>query len=134
MDAPFAALRGHRYMRLTTFRRNGTPVSTPVWFAEADDGTLFVMTPHNTGKLKRVRHNPNAEVAPCTPRGRALGSTTAGVVDVVDDPHLAHRAGAALSKKYRWMKRGAELLLRLRRGQWIYLRVRPTGASPSERG
>ena len=112
-------------MRLTTYRRNGTPVGTAVWFAEADDGTLWVMTPHNTGKVKRVRRNPVAQVAPSTPRGRALGSAVAGVIDIVDDKQLARHADESLRKKYGWMRLGFDLLLWLRRGHWVYLRVRP---------
>ena len=122
-DAPFATLSGHRYMRLTTYRRNDTPVSTAVWFAEANDGTLWVMTPHTTGKVKRVRRNPAAQVVPSTPRGRALGPALAGVVDIVDDVQRARSANEALRKKYGWMKRGLDLLLWLRRGHWIYLRI-----------
>lgn len=47
----FASLRHKRHIVLTTFRKNGEAVGTPVWFAERD-GKLVVFTGANTGKAK----------------------------------------------------------------------------------
>jgi PPOX class probable F420-dependent enzyme len=57
-----------RYISITTFRRDGSPVATPVWVA-ADGELLYVWTGARTGKAKRIRHNPAVTVAPCTARG-----------------------------------------------------------------
>jgi hypothetical protein len=63
--APFAR---QRTVLLTTYRRNGTPVGTPVNIAVAAD-RAFVRTWDTTGKLKRIRNNPGVEVAPSTCAG-----------------------------------------------------------------
>jgi hypothetical protein len=63
-----ADLGRERYISITTFRRDGTGVATPVWVV-ADRGHLYVWTGAQTGKAKRIRHNPAVTVAPCTGRG-----------------------------------------------------------------
>ncbi|MBA2285707.1 MAG: PPOX class F420-dependent oxidoreductase [Ktedonobacteraceae bacterium] len=69
---PFEPLVGGRFIQLTTFRKNGDPVATGVWFAQ-DQGKLLVTTNGNAGKMKRLRNNGRALIAPSDPRGRALG-------------------------------------------------------------
>src|SRR5215207_3910977 len=79
-----------RYVSLTTFRRTGTPVATPVWFAPSlhDDPSLFaVITVDDTGKTKRLGHTERVELRACDVRGAvALGSPTyVGTARVVRD-------------------------------------------------
>jgi Pyridoxamine 5'-phosphate oxidase len=57
-----------RYISLTTFRRDESPIATAVWVV-ADSGRLYVWTGAQTRKAKRIRHNPAVTVAPCTARG-----------------------------------------------------------------
>jgi uncharacterized protein len=65
-----SSLRGHRHCLLITYRRDGTPVPSPLWFAE-HDGKLYV---HTGGwKAKRIANNPLVRVAPCDFRGRPFG-------------------------------------------------------------
>jgi PPOX class probable F420-dependent enzyme len=68
-----ADVRAHKRALLVTFRRDGTPVPTPVWAAEAD-GRLYARSERTAGKIKRLRHDPRVLVAPCTVRGKPLGS------------------------------------------------------------
>jgi PPOX class probable F420-dependent enzyme len=63
----------HKRALLTTFRRNGTPVPTPVWAALAD-GRLYLRSERVSGKLKRLRNDARVLVAPCTVRGKPLGA------------------------------------------------------------
>ena len=72
-----AALKNEKYASLTTFRKNGTAVPTPVWFAE-DGGLIYVMTRGDSVKVKRIRNNPDVRVAPCTIRGKITGPEVAG--------------------------------------------------------
>src|SRR5437667_12068463 len=67
--APFV---GQKYLNLESFKRDGTPVRTPVWFAE-DQGVLYVYTLANAGKVKRIRHTPRIRLAPCTMRDTVIG-------------------------------------------------------------
>ena len=63
---------GQRYLNLESFKRDGTPVQTPVWFAGAH-GVLYVYTLTKAGKVKRIRRNPRIRLAPCTMRGTVTG-------------------------------------------------------------
>jgi PPOX class probable F420-dependent enzyme len=69
MDKVTQILADARYILLTTFRRDGSRVPTPVWVV-GDGGSLAVWTSRDTGKVKRIRLDGKAEVAPCDFRGR----------------------------------------------------------------
>ncbi len=58
------------YVLLTTFRRNGDAVPTPVWIAALPDGTAGFTTEDGSGKVKRIRNNPRVTLQPCDMRGR----------------------------------------------------------------
>jgi hypothetical protein len=78
-----AGLPHSTYVSLTTFRRTGIPVATPVW-AAPDGDTLVVWTRADSGKVKRLRHTSRVTVAPCDVRGRVTGpavEATAGFVE-----------------------------------------------------
>ena len=73
-----------RYLSLTTFRRDGTPVATPVWLARRGD-ELVAFTAQSTGKAKRLRNDGRVLLAPCDMRGRLTGDAVAGTARLVDD-------------------------------------------------
>lgn len=58
----------HQYVSLTTFRRSGEPVATPVWIAR-DGDDLVVITVDQQGKTKRLAHTARVELRPCDVRG-----------------------------------------------------------------
>jgi PPOX class probable F420-dependent enzyme len=119
--APFAHLQGHKYMSLVTFRKNGQPVPTPVWFAQVGD-KLYVVTRGDSGKVKRIRNNAQVEVAPCTMRGDVLGEAEEGMARILahDETKEAHRA---LASKYKLMFQMFALMWRFQRHQVTYLEV-----------
>ena len=86
------------YVSLTTFRRTGVAVATPVW-AAADGESLVVWTRADSGKVKRLRHTSRVTVAPCDVRGRVTGPAVEGVAGFVP---RADQAGAlaALRRAY----------------------------------
>ncbi len=92
----FDSLRGEKYVDLVTFRKTGAGVHTPVWFAE-EDGRLYVMTRSDSGKFKRLRNNPQVEIAPCTMRGRRTGPALAARARPAEDQG---RARQAIRRKY----------------------------------
>ena len=97
-----AEIRGQKYISLTTFRKSGVGVPTPVWFGEQDE-KLYVMTRGDMGKSKRIRNNPNVRVAPCTIRGKVTGpefTATARILPLQDQS----RARQTINRKY-WMAR-----------------------------
>jgi uncharacterized protein len=97
-----AAIHNQKYISLTTFRKNGAGVATPVWFGEEGD-KLYVMTRSNMGKMKRIRNNPQVRVAPCTMRGKVLGPDFAAQARVLPPGEHAH-ARQTINRKY-WMAR-----------------------------
>jgi PPOX class probable F420-dependent enzyme len=69
---PFAT---QKYLNLESCKRDGTPVQTPVWFAE-EHGVLYVYTLANARKVKRIRRHPRIRITPCTMRGTVTGHLT----------------------------------------------------------
>lgn len=95
------ALTRARYVSLTTYRKDGTPVATPVWHV-VDDGALYVWTEAHTWKVKRLRRDPRAEVVVCDVRGRtAPGAARAsGTGRVLDDDAGREKVRRLLARKY----------------------------------
>lgn len=96
------AIHEQKYISLTTFRKSGIGVPTPVWFGE-EDGKLYVMTRHDMGKTKRIRNNPQVKVAPCTMRGTVTGPEFAATVRILP-PEVHAKARQTINRKY-WMAR-----------------------------
>jgi uncharacterized protein len=97
-----AAIHNQKYISLTTIRKTGAGVATPVWFGEEND-KLYVMTRSDMGKTKRIRNNPQVKVAPCTMSGKVTGAEFAATARIL--PNDEHRnARATLNRKY-WMAR-----------------------------
>jgi PPOX class probable F420-dependent enzyme len=94
----FAALADNKYVLLTTYKRDGTPVGTPIHIA-ARDGHVYVRTFDPSGKLKRIRNNPDVEVAPATGRGKALGASRPARVRILAGAESGV-AAEALARKY----------------------------------
>ncbi len=95
-------ISGQKYISLTTFRKNGVAVPTPVWFGEEGD-KLYVMTGSHLGKAKRVRNNPQVRVAPCTIRGKVTGPEFPATARLLPLAEHAH-ARSTINRKY-WMAR-----------------------------
>jgi PPOX class probable F420-dependent enzyme len=117
--APFV---GQRYLNLESFKRDGTSVQTPVWFAE-DCGLLYGYTLANAGKVKRIRRNPRIRLAPCTMRGIVTGPWAEAEATIVDATTAAH-GHALLRHKYGWMKRMGDLYSRLMRRERVVIAIR----------
>jgi len=119
----FSNLRGHGYASLTTFRKTGKPVPTPIWFA-GDDTLIYIWTNAKSGKVKRLRNNPRVTVAPCTARGRVLGPAAEATAQVF--PASAEQAEAArrlLRTKYGWQWLVSISFSRLFRRESVFLKV-----------
>jgi uncharacterized protein len=87
-----------RNVLLTTFRRDGTPVGTPVHIAVVG-AVAYIRTFEPSGKLKRMRRNNHVEIAPCTVRGRVTGAPLRATVRILDGNEAA-AAARALAAKY----------------------------------
>lgn len=92
-------LRG-RYLSLTSYKRDGMAVATPVWFAE-QEGRLLVQTDAASGKVKRIRRNPQVRVAVCTASGRLRGEQLEAAAELLPDAETSP-AEQLLRRKYRF--------------------------------
>lgn len=116
------------YLSLTTFRRDGRAVSTPVWLAR-DGDRLVVVTEAQSGKAKRLRHTRRVELAPCTARGVETGPRVAGEAVLQDDAGTA-AVRAAIATRYGWQFRLFDLLGRLRGRDRSWVGIVITVAEP----
>ena len=97
-----AELQNQKYISLTTFRKTGVPVRTPVWFAE-QEGKLYVFTNPKSGKVKRIRNNPQVRIAPSSIRGKVTGPEFAATARVLP-PEEWPRVRKIMEQKY-WLMR-----------------------------
>lgn len=108
-------LAAEKYVLLTTFRKDGRAVPTPVW-AVRDGNALAVWTVSDSGKVKRIRRDGRVTVAPCDVRGRPHGEPVPGHASV-SDLDGTRRIRGLLKQKYRMIGRLSLLGSRLRRGE-----------------
>ncbi len=109
----FPALKQQNYMSLTTYRKNGQGVVTPVWFAQEGD-KLYLFSDATAGKVKRVVHTARVTVAPCTMSGSILGESAEGKARVLQTAEDRRVADEALTRKYGWQKRVLFFFYKLR--------------------
>ena len=69
------ALTDEKYLLLTTFRKSGVAVSSPVWAADLGNGTVGFWTSSGSGKAKRLAHTERVIVQPCDSRGKPRPGT-----------------------------------------------------------
>ena len=124
------ALGKAQYLSITTFKRDGTPVSTPVWVAP-DNGTLLVHSEAKSWKVKRIRRDGHVRVAPCSVRGSIRGDSVDADATIDEDTATVERL---LARKYGLVFRGEKAftaLTRKLRGQKpaasVTIRIVPRG-------
>jgi len=84
------ALADEKYLLLTTFKRDGNAVATPVWAIALDDGKIGFWTSSGSGKAKRLAHTAKVTVQPCDARGKVKDGTSpaSGTAKLVTGPEL----------------------------------------------
>jgi uncharacterized protein len=108
-------LANEEFVSITTFKRDGTPVSTPVWVA-GENGNLFVISEADTWKVKRIRRDGHVRIAPCGARGAVKGEPVDAEATIEPDTSTVEKL---LARKYGWKYRAymrfSALLRKLRR-------------------
>ncbi|MCE7083096.1 PPOX class F420-dependent oxidoreductase [Streptomyces sp. ST2-7A] len=129
-----ARLGAGKYLLVTTFRRNGRAVPTPVWVVAGDDA-LFVWTVADSGKVKRLRNRADVLLAPCDVRGRPTGPAVPGRAELLDAAGSEH-SRRLIARRYGLFGRLTLLGSRLRRGRSGTIGVRivpdPSGVIPED--
>jgi uncharacterized protein len=126
--APFTR---RRTALLTTFKRDGTPVDTPVTIAVEGDHA-FMRTYDRAGKAKRLRNDPSARIAPSTIRGRPRGAGLAARVTLLDGAEAEHAARAIARRQPILQGVLVPLFHRMKRYRTLHYRVTP--AAPGRGG
>ncbi len=94
-----------KYVSLTTFRADGTPVATPVWVVR-DGEILRILTDPASGKVRRLRANPAVRLSPCDMRGRVKPDAVVAEAGVeLDDEAGTQRTMELIEKRYGLMGR-----------------------------
>lgn len=114
-----AALADERYISLTTFKRDGAPVSTPVWVVSDDGERLLVWSALNTWKVRRVRRDRRVLVAASNFRGKERGERIVAQARLVPDPGV----DVLLRRKYGWQKRVLDFLNRHGKATWATIEI-----------
>lgn len=97
-------LRGHRYCTVVTYRPDGSPVATPVWFG-LDGQTLYFRSLAHAGKVARIRGNDQVLVAACNVRGAELTAPWRGRACILPAQQTA-AAEAAIQANYGGIRSG----------------------------
>lgn len=110
-----ATLAATQYVALVSYRRDGTPVSTPIWVCGYGSG-LAVWTVRSSFKVKRIGRNPEVTVAPCKFRGELTGPAVPGRATIMSDEETA-KLRKVLARKYGLIGWFTVYLSVLRRGK-----------------
>lgn len=104
-------LKDKQYCLLTTFKRNGEGVSSPMWFC-VDDEKVYMTTRGESWKVKRIRRNPSVKIGWSNSSGRQHGKLFSAVATIVDDIEEREAAIRQLNKKYGLKKKLIDFGLR----------------------
>ncbi|ANH94819.1 MULTISPECIES: PPOX class F420-dependent oxidoreductase [unclassified Streptomyces] len=123
---PVARLGAGKYVLITSYRKNGTPVATPVWVVR-DGAALGVWTAADSWKVKRIRARADVLVGPCDVRGHPTGDQLPATAEICDRDTTA-RYRSLIARKYGLIGRLTLLGSRLRRGERGTVGIRVTPA------
>lgn len=88
-----------KYLSVASFKRDGTPVATPVWFV-LENGRALIYTSPDSFKAKRIRRNPSVMIAPCSAKGRLRGEPVPATAEFLPAAQTDH-VMALIKRKYR---------------------------------
>mgnify|MGYP003945482077 FL=1 len=123
-ETPLERLGEGKYLLLTSYRKNSSPVATPVWVVR-DGDTLGVWTVADSWKVKRIRARGDVLVGPCDLRGNPTGAQLPARAEITDEATAA-RYRTLIGRKYGVVGRLTLLGSRLRRGQQGTVGIRVT--------
>jgi PPOX class probable F420-dependent enzyme len=133
-----AALAAERHISITTYRRDGTEASTPVWVVTDDGHRLLVWSGAETWKVKRIHRDPRVRVAACDARGNVHGEGIDGTARLLG-PDAGVFVQRLLREKYGLLKRLLDafngltrVVSRKPRAQEEYIEILPRTYAPGE--
>ncbi len=96
------SITAEKYVSLTTYRKDGTPKSAPVWIADFGDGTIGCTTASSSYKVKRIDNDPRVTLQPCNAKGEVRSGTdeVTGTAEIVTGADF-ERCRDVVKKKYK---------------------------------
>ncbi len=109
------AIANEKYMSLTTYRKSGETVSTPVWVVPLEDGRIGFWTAMGTGKTKRLKNDPRVVVQPSDSRGKVKdgASSCTGTATLVQSGREFAEVQDKVRAKYGFMTKVTKMLAKL---------------------
>jgi|TARA_Y100000815_G_scaffold91089_1_gene79974 hypothetical protein len=98
MEDKLSLFLDQKYVNLETYKKDGTPVRTPVWFM-IDNDIIYVITREKTGKVKRLKNNQNIRIVPCSFTGKSKSEWINGIAQKITG-EMAEKAIKLRKKKY----------------------------------
>ena len=115
-------LNNSTFVSLTTFRKNGNPVATPLSKLTIQDGVLYLVTGVKTGKMKRLKHTKSVKVAPCEYDGTITGEVVDAKVRILDKKETQALFNSG-TLRLNLIMRFFNFLRNLRAGGNVYLEI-----------
>lgn len=125
-DTSKAQFESGDYISFATRKRSGDFVQTPVWFAPMD-GSYYLFSAGDAGKVKRLRNFSESRMAPCTMSGKVTGDWMDTEAVLLDTPAGEKAALKALHRKYGLKMKLTDFFSGLtgKKGNRAYIRVDP---------
>jgi hypothetical protein len=111
-----------KYINIQTFKKNGQPISTPVWFI-IKDNKIFFRTGHKSGKIKRIRNNNNVKFALCDIRGKIKGEWREGIAKIENDSNKIILS--KINKKYGISSKLMKIFYKIKKIDIVILSIEP---------
>ena len=87
-----------KYINLETYKKDGTPIRTPVWFV-VDNDLIYIITRDSTGKVKRLKNNQDVQIVSCSFKGEPKNEWVKGKTEMITGEE-ADKAIKLRKKKY----------------------------------
>ena len=110
-----------KYINLETFKKDGTPVRTPVWFV-IDNDLIYVITRESTGKVKRLKNNHDVRIVLCSFKGEPKNEWIKGKAEKI----MGEKADIAIKLRKKKYGMSARLVGLLRNGNSIVYSIELT--------
>ncbi len=115
-----------KYINVQTFKKNGQPISTPVWFI-IKDNKIFFRTSKNSGKIKRIRINNNIKFALCDIKGKIKGEWFDGIAKIENDSNNVILS--LINKKYGISSQFLKIFYKIKKIDIAILSIEPKQSS-----
>ena len=124
---PFVYLAGHRTISVTTYYKSGKGVATPIEFIRKNDH-LYASTRIDSYKVKRLRNNPNAKIAPCTMRGKLKGpeiEVKVRIIPKAEEEYASETMKEAITFLYKILLGLSKFAFWRKKAEYVYLEITP---------